>query len=120
MSGEKLLNALVESVRRGNIAKGKEIIDCLRIRFKRTGHKLAKRKQLRGKTNAFAGNTIEERLDTQAGAGQKQAPLARIPQSEGEHTPQCFEAAHSTIFVKMQDYFSVWRRAELMSFADQL
>src|SRR5579884_3338238 len=102
MSGEKLLNALIESVRRGNIAKGKEIIDCLRIRFKRTGHKLAKRTQLRGKTNAIAGNTIERQLDTQAGAGQKQSPLARIEQSEGEHTPQCCEAAHDTSSVKKQ------------------
>src|SRR5579875_526258 len=107
MSREKLLNVLIKSIRGRNVAKGKEIVDCLRVHFKTPGRKLTKRPQLRGKDDAFPGSKVKKRLDAQAVARQKQSPLAGIPQGKGEHASQFFEGFHSAIFVKMQDHFGV-------------
>src|SRR5262245_29701168 len=63
--------------------------------------------EFRGKKKALSVAEKIERLDAQAVAGQEEPPLRPVPQCKCEHPPQALDQPLATLFVQMNEHFSV-------------
>src|ERR1700674_901567 len=74
----------------------------------------------RPEQKALGAETIIKWLDAQPIAGDEQALLPRVPNSEGKHAPQMVDAVLSVLFIEVNDGFGVTVGAIPMAACNQL
>ena len=101
--------------RRRDRVEGEEGSSATGIDGARETGQLEHRLELRGKRDGAVGDAVVERLDPEAVTGQQQAPLARVPDRQGEHPAQPLEEGVAVLLVEVDEHLGVGGGGEAVS-----
>jgi hypothetical protein len=100
-AGRKLARLGEDRQRRRDRVEGQVGGDGAGVDLTREAGLLQHRLQLRGEGERAVDEAVVERLDAEAVAGEQQAPLAAVPESDCEHPPQALGEAVAVLLVEV-------------------
>src|SRR6185369_4679402 len=99
----KFVDSLERACGIGHISKSEKVRTGFEIHLAIDAGVLKNRFDLRSEHNSIARHTVMERLHANAIARDKQLALACVPDREGKHSSEPFDASLTFIFVEMND-----------------
>ena len=115
MPGLELVDLLEPRARPRDIAQREIEVERFRIeRARHAGH-LKQRLDLGGEDEEVLVAVVVERLDAQPVASQEEPPLAPVPDGEGEHPAQPFDARLAELLVGVNDRLGIGARPKTVA-----
>ena len=107
VAGLQLVNAIDDAFRSRRTHCAEQVVDRCPIQTGLDFRKLKQNLQLRTERQPSCGQRVEQRLDADTVARQKQFLFAVVPDGEGEHASHFLDACFTILFIEMNDHLGI-------------